>query len=75
MGNSADTKVKDEVVVFAWLKSDFSWYTPEKDVDLRQFDVVELLSLNYYGDLFYGYMEGNKEYGRLFKGRWNKGIY
>ena len=37
------------------------------------YDNVELLSTSYYGDLFYGYMDGDKENGRLFRGKWNKG--
>lgn len=64
----------DKIKVECWLKNNTEWYYPEREVDLSKYDHIELLSITYYGDLFYAYMDGDKGDGRLFKGKWNKGI-
>ena len=58
--------------VDCWLINNKDWYYPQKEVDLSQYDNVELLSLGHYGDLFYAYNNGQKENGRLFKGRYSE---
>jgi hypothetical protein len=64
----------DKIVVEYWLKNNTEWYQPQKEVDLTEWDFIELLSTSYYGDLFYAYNNGDKEHGILYRGRWNKGI-
>jgi len=63
-----------KISVEYWLKNNIEWYQPTKEVDLSEYDEIELLSTSYYGDLFYAYKNGDKINGRLFRGRWNKGI-
>lgn len=64
-----------KIQVEYWLKSDMNWFQPTKEVDLSGYDKLELLSTGFYGDLFYAYNKNTgKENGRLFRGRWNKGI-
>ena len=62
-----------KILVEFWLKNNVEWYQPKKEVDLTVFDNIDLLSKSHYGDLFYGYNNGDKENGRLFLGRWNEG--
>ena len=69
-----ESKEDGKISVEYWLKNNIEWYQPDKDVDLSVYDNVDLLSTSYYGDLFYAYNDGDKENGRLFRGRWNKGI-
>lgn len=44
-----------------------------KNFLIQENDNVDLLSKSHYGDLFYGYNNGDKENGRLFLGQWNQG--
>jgi hypothetical protein len=60
----------NEIIVYCWLKNNKEWYYPEKKVDLTVWDNIELLSVMYDGDLFYCYNNGEKEYGRLYRGKW-----
>ena len=69
-----ESKEDGKISVEYWLKNNIEWYQPTKEVDLSIYDEIELLSTSYYGDLFYAYKNGDKENGRLFRGRWNKGI-
>jgi len=62
-----------KIEVYAWLKTDFTWYVPIKEVDLTEYKNLELLSISFYGDLFNGYNDVKKD-GRLFRGRWNDGV-
>lgn len=63
-----------KIKVDAWLKNNTDWYYPIKEVDLNQYDYIELLSTSYEADLFYAWNEGDKIYGKLFRGRWNEGV-
>jgi hypothetical protein len=63
-----------KIKVEAFMKTDFSWYVPIKEVDLTEYKNIELLSKSYYGDLFYAYNDDKIEDGRLFRGRWNDGV-
>jgi hypothetical protein len=65
---------EDKIIVEYWLKNNIEWYQPKNEVDLSIYDNLELLSKSFYGDLFYAYNDGDKENGRLFRGKWNKGL-
>lgn len=65
--------MEGEIEVIAWLKNNKDWYHPVKKVDLSLYKNVELLSLGYERDLFYAW-DDEKTEGRLFSGKWNKGI-
>lgn len=69
-----ETKENKKILVEYWLFNNTEWYQPKKSVDLSVYDNIDLLSTSNYGDLFYAYNDGDKENGRLFRGRWNKGI-
>lgn len=58
----------------AWLKDIHrEWYKPEKEIDLSEYDYIELLQRGYY-DLFYCWHDKTgKTNGRLFYGHWNSG--
>ena len=71
----SENKEDGKITVEYWLKNNIEWYQPQKKVELSDYDNVELLSTSYYGDLFYAYNNGDKENGRLFRGRWNNGIF
>lgn len=66
---------KINVSAECWLKNNTEWYYPNNKVllDLSVWDYVDLLSRDYYGDLFYCYNKNDKDNGRLFKGKWNDG--
>jgi hypothetical protein len=70
-----ENKEDGKITVEYWLKNNIEWCQPQKKVELSAYDNVELLSRSYYGDLFYAYNNGDIENGRLFRGRWNKGIF
>lgn len=73
--HSAEITTEDgKISVEYWLKNNIEWYQPQKDVDLSLYDNVDLLSKSYFGDLFYAYDDDKRECGRLFRGKWNKGI-
>jgi hypothetical protein len=62
------------IEAIGWLK-DYSreWYTSTKEIDLTEYDYIELLSCSYY-DLFYCWHKSTgKQNGRLYYGRWNSG--
>jgi hypothetical protein len=68
--------MNENIQITAWLKSNFEWYTPMNEPDLREYDYIELLSKNEFGDLFFcWYKNEPKHWGRLFRGQWNKGKY
>jgi hypothetical protein len=62
-----------KITVDCWLKNNTEWYYPQNKVDLSSYDNIELLSKSSFGDLFYAYNNGDKDYGRLFRGKWNEG--
>jgi hypothetical protein len=62
--------MKKAFKVDCWLKNNKEWYYPLKEVDLSLYDHVEFLSSGHDGDLVYAYNNGQKEDGRLFKGRY-----
>ncbi len=62
-----------KIVVHAWLKNSREWYIPQNKIDLSEYENIELLFTGFYGDVFYCWNKV-KEDGRLFRGRWNKGI-
>ena len=75
MQSFSDAQKNGKITIECWLKNNTDWYYPEKEVDLSVYDNVDLLSTSHYGDLFYAYNNNDKENGgRLFRGRWNKGI-
>jgi hypothetical protein len=65
------------VEIECWLKDDnITWHYATKNLNyLSHWDNVELLSRTFYGDLFYAWMDGKKDNGVLFKGKWNSGKY
>lgn len=68
LGRDCDIMLIKSLTIDCWLKNNKDWYYPEKKIDIFEWDNVDLLSISFYGDLFYAYQNGNKENGRLYKG-------
>ncbi len=68
LGRDCDIMLISRIYIECWLKNNTEWYYPVKEPNIFEWDNVELLSISFYGELFYAYQNGNKENGRLYKG-------
>lgn len=67
--------MNEKIIATCWLKNNTEWFYPSKPIDLSLYDNLELISRSdSLQDLFYAWNTGYKDFGRLFKGTWNKGI-
>jgi hypothetical protein len=58
----------------AWFKNHTTeWYKPEKEIDLTEYDYIELLQRGYYDTFICWHDSTGKVNGRLFYGHWNSG--
>lgn len=73
MGAPTFSNPKEKIQVIAWMDDNLNWQT-DNSVSLNDYDDLVLLSVSFTGDLFYAFHSGNRYGGRLFKGRWNRGV-